>query len=205
MQDVIEHRLKAVFGRDIRIHGSGRTDAGVHALGQVFHFDAEWTHGAEKLRKALQSRLPQAVLLKKLRAGKPGFHSRFDAKGKVYRYDLYLGEPDPFTAPFCWALNRPLDIPAMNAAAAVLPGKHDFKAFSADNGSSLEEAEVDRLAYADGSCAHSVVPELRRSVGVRAAPTQTSPASEFVASALPLQFAAAALGVRIDYKALPRA
>ena len=144
VQDVIEHRLKAVFGRDIRIHGSGRTDAGVHALGQVFHFDAEWTHGAEKLRKALQSRLPRAILLKKLRAGKPGFHSRFDAKGKVYRYDLYLGEPDPFTAPFCWALNRPLDIPAMNAAAAVLRGKHDFKAFSADNGS-IKETTVRHL------------------------------------------------------------
>ncbi len=134
IQDVIEQRLKELFRQDIRIHGSGRTDAGVHALAQVFHFDAEWNHGPDKLRKAMQAGLPRAIQITDVRRAAPGFHSRFSATGKVYRYELNLGEADPFTAPYCWSLGRPLDWKAVDAVAAVLRGKHDFKAFSAEGG-----------------------------------------------------------------------
>jgi tRNA pseudouridine38-40 synthase len=134
IQDVIEARLKTLLRQDARIHGSGRTDAGVHALGQVFHFDAAWGHGPEKLRKALQAGLPRSIQLCSLRQANPGFHSRFSARGKIYRYELNLGEADPFTAPYCWSLGRPLDWAAVETAAALLRGKHDFKAFSAEGG-----------------------------------------------------------------------
>lgn len=134
IQDVIEQSLLRILKVETRIHGSGRTDAGVHALGQVFHFAADWGHGAEKLRRALQAGLPRSIQLRTLRLARPDFHARIDAKGKIYRYDIVLGEADPFTAPYCWAYHQPLDWPAVEAAAKILLGKHDFKAFSADSG-----------------------------------------------------------------------
>ena len=67
VQDVIERRLRSILGRAVRIHGSGRTDAGVHALAQVFHFDADWRHGAAKLLAALRSGLPRTVQIRSVR------------------------------------------------------------------------------------------------------------------------------------------
>jgi tRNA pseudouridine38-40 synthase len=119
VQDLIEKQLKQIFGRQIRIEGSGRTDSGVHAHGQVFHFDAAWTHGAEKLRKAIHTGLPRSIRLKSLRQVRPDFHARFDAKGKIYRYHLILGEADPFEVNYCWSLNRELDWPAVESAAKM--------------------------------------------------------------------------------------
>jgi len=135
VQDVIERRLRDVLHREIRVHASGRTDAGVHALAQVFHFDADWKHGPETLRVALQSRLPRAIQLKSIRRAPPEFHARFSATGKVYRYEIFLGPADPFQAPYCWPVGRELDWTAIAAAAKVLRGRHNFWAFSAENGS----------------------------------------------------------------------
>lgn len=143
IQDVIERRLAAVLKTEVRIHGSGRTDAGVHALAQVFHFDAAWAHGAEKLRVALQSGLPGAIQLESVRAVGPEFHARFSAKGKTYRYEIFLGDADPFATRYCWSLARPLDWEAIEAAAAVLRGKHDFKAFAAEGGTERESTVRD--------------------------------------------------------------
>jgi len=138
IQDYIEAQLAKVTGKKIRIEGSGRTDSGVHALAQVFHFDAEWTHGAEKLRVALQTGLPRTIRLKSLRRARADFHARFDAKGKVYRYEIFLGEPDPFIAPFCWSFRRELDWKAIERAARVLRGRKDFWAFSGENDRTYE-------------------------------------------------------------------
>ncbi len=134
IQDVLEARLAAVLGVKTRIHASGRTDAGTHATGQVFHFDAVWPHGPEKLGAALRHRLHRAIQIVSIRAAPPGFHARFSASGKVYSYHIHLGDADPFIRPFCWSILKPLDIAAMRAAAAALRGRHDFKAFSALNG-----------------------------------------------------------------------
>jgi tRNA pseudouridine38-40 synthase len=135
VQDGIERRLQAIFGRAVRIHGSGRTDAGVHALGQVFHFDAIWPHGAAKLLAALRSGLPPTIQVRSARMVPAGFHARFSARGKVYFYQLHQGGPaDPFLHPFCWSIHQPLDVAAMRAAARRLAGRHDFRAFSAFNG-----------------------------------------------------------------------
>jgi tRNA pseudouridine38-40 synthase len=138
VQDLIEARLKAIFGGNIRIEGSGRTDSGVHAHAQVFHFDAAWRHGAEKLRKALQTGLPRSILLKTLRAAPPDFHARFDAKGKLYRYHVHLGDADPFEVKYCWPLGRDLDWRAVQATAKLLRGQHDFWAFSGENDRTYE-------------------------------------------------------------------
>lgn len=143
LQDVIEARLKEMFGELIRIHASGRTDAGVHAHGQVFHFDVAWKHGPEKLRAALVAKLPPAIQIKSVRAAKADFHARFSATGKIYEYRLFLGDADPFTRPFAWAIGKPLDLAAMRAATEVLRGRHDFRAFSALNGPPKEDTVRD--------------------------------------------------------------
>ena len=140
IQDVLEARLKAIFGGPIRIHSSGRTDAGVHAAAQVFHFDAEWGHPADKLAAAFRFGLPPAIQIVAVRPAAAKFHARFSAKRKVYCYHLHLGDADPFTRPYSWPVMRPLDLAAMRAAAKALQGRHDFKAFSALNGA--ENAET---------------------------------------------------------------
>jgi tRNA pseudouridine38-40 synthase len=139
VQDVIEARLSAMLGSPVRIHGSGRTDAGVHARAQVFHFDADWRHGPDKLLAALRPGLPPAIQIKSARPAPAGFHARFGAKGKIYTYDLRLGDADPFTRPYCWMVFRPLDLAAMKTTAARLRGRHDFRAFSAGHGSGDED------------------------------------------------------------------
>jgi len=140
VQDVIEARLRTVLGQEVRVHGSGRTDAGVHARAQIFHFDAAWRHGPAKLLAALQSGLPESLQIATLTRAAADFHARFSARGKIYTYDLHLGDADPFTRPYVWAIFRPLDWTAMGRAAAVLQGKHDFRAFSADNGAEIADS-----------------------------------------------------------------
>jgi tRNA pseudouridine38-40 synthase len=136
VQDVIEARLRQIAGREVRIHASGRTDAGVHALGQVFHLDLPWTHGARRLLAALRVGLPRTVQIRRVTPVAADFHARFRAAGKRYEYRLFLGNADPFLRPFVWELDRPqpLDVDAMREAAKVLRGRHDFAAFSALNG-----------------------------------------------------------------------
>ncbi|MBI2496725.1 MAG: tRNA pseudouridine(38-40) synthase TruA [Opitutae bacterium] len=138
IQDLIERQLAKICGEKIRIHGSGRTDSGVHAQAQVFHFDAAWKHGADKLRVALQTGLPKSVRLTAVRRVPARFHARFDAKGKIYRYQIYLGTAGPFTTAWCWSVNRALDWQAIEAAARILRGKHDFWAFSGENDRTYE-------------------------------------------------------------------
>lgn len=140
VQDVLERRLAEIFGAPIRIHGSGRTDAGVHAREQVFHFDAVWRHGVEKLEAAMRSRLSPGLQIKSVRLVAAGFHARFSVTGKRYVYYLHRGDADPFLRPYCWPVFRPLDAEAMRAAARLLVGRHDFRAFTALNGPEREDA-----------------------------------------------------------------
>ena len=143
VQDVLEERLARIFHVPVRIHGSGRTDAGVHARAQVFHFDAAWNHGPEKLLAALRHRMPAAIQIKSVRAVRADFHARFDAKGKRYTYHIHLGDAEPFERPYCWPFFRPLDLPAMERVAAVLRGRHDFRAFTALNGPERDDTVRD--------------------------------------------------------------
>ena len=134
VQDVIERCLQSILDRDVRIHGSGRTDAGVHAHGQVFHFDAEWKHGPVKLAAAFRGGLPRSIQVRSVCVAPGDFHARFSARGKVYFYQLHRGSADPFLDPYCWSVPRSLAVEAMRAAAQCLAGQHDFRAFSASNG-----------------------------------------------------------------------
>jgi len=147
IQDIIEARLAAVFKAPVRIHGSGRTDAGVHARGQVFHFDADWAHGNSRLLAALRAELPPAIQIRSVRRVPPDFHARFSVKAKRYVYHVHLGDADPFSRPYCWPVFRPLDLGAMRATAEILRGRHDFRAFSALNGPAREDTvrELTRL------------------------------------------------------------
>lgn len=149
IQDIIEARLAQLFAQPVRIHGSGRTDAGVHARGQVFHFDAAWSHEPDKLRLALKVGLPDAIQIKSIKPAKPTFHARFSAKGKRYIYHLWEGDADPFSRPYVWCLERPrrLDLEAMKHAATCLRGRHDFAAYAAFNGAEAKDTvrELSRL------------------------------------------------------------
>lgn len=143
IQDVIEARLTEILKTPLRISGSGRTDAGVHARGQVFHFDAAWPHGEARLLAALRIGLPAAVQIKSAKLVRPDFHARFQAKGKRYTYHLHLGDADPFTRPYCWMNFRSLDLAAMRQAAQRLCGRHDFRSFTALNGPEKEDTVRD--------------------------------------------------------------
>lgn len=143
VQDYIEKRLAQIFKRPVRIHGSGRTDAGVHAKAQVFHFDAEWPHDADQLLRAFRCGLPAGIQVTKVSLAPKHFHARYGATGKQYRYRIHLGRADPFDLRWHWSINdRPLDIDAMRKAAAHLLGKHDFSAFAAKNGDEITEEDA---------------------------------------------------------------
>ncbi|MBL4574531.1 MAG: tRNA pseudouridine(38-40) synthase TruA [Opitutaceae bacterium] len=138
VQDVIEKSLKTIFEKRIRIHGSGRTDTGVHARGQVFHFDASWRHDSGRLLAAFRALLPVSIQIKSAKLVPESFHARYGAKGKEYRYYIYRGTADPFKTSYCWSIDRSLDLAKMQKAADLLVGKHDFVAFSLFNGDKVD-------------------------------------------------------------------
>lgn len=133
LQDYFEERLRLIFKEDVRVHGSSRTDRGVHARGQVWHFDAAWAHSPEALFKALGGDRPGPVQV--LRIGKipHSFHARYSAIAKRYTYKLHLGVASPFEMPYTWSLCHKLrlDLARMREGASILLGRHDFSAFSA--------------------------------------------------------------------------
>jgi tRNA pseudouridine38-40 synthase len=146
LQDLIEKRLEEIFKQRIVIHGSGRTDSGVHARGQVFHFDADWPHGPEKLLKALRPGYPETIQVYKAELVDDDFHARFSAIGKRYVYQYYEGFANPFETHWYWSLgNRRLELDRMNEAASALAGKHDFTAFSANPGEERDDNPVKDL------------------------------------------------------------
>ena len=146
IQDIVEKRLETIFGCSVRVHGSGRTDSGVHAKGQVFHFDAEWNHPTEFLLRALQSGIPSSIQVTRVSRAGRNFHARYSAKGKRYSYRFFEGLAPPFETRYCWSLgNKRLDVAVMNEAASVLLGEHDFSSFTADRGDGSKENPVKEL------------------------------------------------------------
>ncbi|KAF5048324.1 tRNA pseudouridine synthase A [anaerobic digester metagenome] len=130
IQGTLEEKLSRICEEPVRVHGSGRTDSGVHALGQVAHFDAPDSKARIPWQKALNSMLPDDIAILDAREAEPGFHARFSVRSKRYAYTLWT-EPDftlPQRAPFVWPV-RNLDLTAMDRAAAFLAGTHDFAAF----------------------------------------------------------------------------
>jgi tRNA pseudouridine38-40 synthase len=131
VQSVIETVLTKMHkGRPVKISASGRTDAGVHAKGQVIHFDSPLSLPVEKWELALNSMLPEDISVLSVEESDSAFHARFDANGKEYRY--YLSQSpkrDPFQRNFAFHYPYPLNLEAMREASAYLLGTHDFSSF----------------------------------------------------------------------------
>jgi tRNA pseudouridine38-40 synthase len=129
IQGELEAALARIGGSGSVI-GAGRTDAGVHASGQVIAFDLEWKHSAGALQKALNVNLPHDIVVTEVQETRPDFHPRYDAISRTYRYRLYVsGVPDPFRRLYAWHLPTPLDVAAMQEAADYLVGTQDFSTF----------------------------------------------------------------------------
>lgn len=132
VQGAIEQVLLRITEAPRRVIGSGRTDTGVHATGQVASVDlpSKWT--APELRKSLNALLPRGIWIEQVVETDPGFHPRFDARRRSYLYRIGT-EPaanSPRHRRFCWPLEAELDLEAMERAASVLPGEHSFAAFA---------------------------------------------------------------------------
>ena len=135
IQQRIEGALSQLYRRPVAVVAAGRTDAGVHAEGQVAHYDASLPIPPEGVTRALNRSLPPAIRIRTAAAAPPDFHARYDAVSRTYRYHLVPGTPpSPLVSRFAWATGRALDRAAFEAEAAALPGTHDFRAFFTDSG-----------------------------------------------------------------------
>lgn len=126
----LEEALAGITGGPVGVTGAGRTDAGVHATGQVVAFDLEWAHGAASLGRALNANLPQDIAVRDAWQARDDFHPRFDARSRSYEYRLFVAEVrDPFRDRWAWRLDQEIDQDAVKSAAGHLLGKQDFLAF----------------------------------------------------------------------------
>ena len=131
VQGKLEALLSRVLAQEIEVHGSGRTDAGVHARRQVASFRADTSLTCEEILFALRQYLPEDIGALSLEEAPPRFHARLSAREKTYVYRLWNSEsPCVFERKYVYADPRPLDLEAMNRAAAALLGRHDFSALS---------------------------------------------------------------------------
>lgn len=146
IQGELERCFHKLTGKAVKVHGSGRTDQGVHAVGQAAHADLPASLKPANILKAMNALLPADIRLLKARLATENFHARRDAVGKEYRY-LIWNSPimPPFLCRYRTHIRQPLDIRAMRKAAAFLVGKHDFAAFSA-NPNRVVESTVRKLS-----------------------------------------------------------
>ena len=136
VQQVVEDRLSRLFGNiPIRIQGSSRTDAGVHALGLVASFRAPERRNipAWKILKAMNRLLPEDIRVRSVEEAEPQFNARFAAKGKSYVYVINSGEINPFTSRWSWRLFDFENLPAVRQALDSLRGTHDFTSFAVES------------------------------------------------------------------------
>lgn len=130
IQEVIEKALSTIHKNETLITASGRTDAKVHALGQVFHFEADQKIGPDRYKMALNALLPEDIRILKVSVEADDFHARFSAKSKRYDYICTYDKENPFVYKYKEILNYPLNIEAMRKASEYLVGIHDFTSFS---------------------------------------------------------------------------
>ncbi len=145
VQGTLAHAIHHVTGETVLPQGSGRTDAGVHALAQVASFSLEAPIPAANLQRALNRALPPSIRILSLEIAPPGFHARHSAIGKTYEYRIFPGRPNPapllpdpmplvcspMLAPFVWDCPLRLDLEVLQNIAAAVLGTHDFTSFAA--------------------------------------------------------------------------
>lgn len=131
IQGKLEALLTKMIGEKIEVQGSGRTDAGVHAFGQVANFHADTQMGTDEILRYMNTYLPEDIAVISLKEVPERFHSRLNAKGKTYCYRvIHSGLPHVFDRRYAYAVEQELDVEAMREAAEYLVGTHDFKAFT---------------------------------------------------------------------------
>jgi tRNA pseudouridine38-40 synthase len=147
VQGALEVAIAQVTGCRVRVVGAGRTDAGVHAEGQVASVGIETALDAERLRLALNGVLPRSVAVVEASEAPASFHARRDARSKRYRYAIWNGAiRSPLRAARAWCLQRPLDLVAMREAATAFVGTHDFASFqTAGSDVTTTERTLDRI------------------------------------------------------------
>jgi tRNA pseudouridine38-40 synthase len=132
VQSILEKALTKMTGTRVKIHGSGRTDQGVHARGQVAHFDSETTVPVSKIPIVVNGLIPAGIKVLSARRVAPDFHARRDAKAKEYRYFISRKIiEDPFERLYTANVKRKIDVKAMRRAARAFVGRHNFQAFTA--------------------------------------------------------------------------
>lgn len=130
IQGKLEAMLSRLTGEEVEIHGSGRTDAGVHALGQVASFKLKNKWNCARLQEACNQYLPKDIAVCSLEEAEPRFHARLNAVEKTYRYRIFTGSVrNVFERYYVYEYGNPLDTKAMREAAALLIGTHDFQSF----------------------------------------------------------------------------
>jgi tRNA pseudouridine38-40 synthase len=131
VQKTIEDVISVILNQPTEITASGRTDSGVSALGQVFHFDSDINIPPLQWQKALNTQLPDDIYIKDVCVVSEDFHARFNVVCKRYDYCIQTGDYDVFSYPFVYQLNRPLDLDKMRDCAGLFKGEHDFTSFNA--------------------------------------------------------------------------
>ncbi len=149
VQGRIEDALAKMTGKRTAVTAAGRTDAGVHALAQVAHFVTSSKIPCHGFIAGLNSMLPDDIAILAAEDAASGFNARRDAKGKIYRYRLFVSRiRSPLLLGRCWQVRGPLDLAAMKKAAAVLVGEHDFASFRAAGcGSRHAKRRIMRIAF----------------------------------------------------------
>jgi len=135
VQNILEERLEKIFGDKIELAAAGRTDAGVHAFGQVVNFFTDGRIDIEKIPLAAGTVLPADIVVRQAQEVDKNFSALHSAKSKIYFYRILLGAvSNPFVNRFAWHIWRPLDVDAMHEALKILIGTHDFSSFKAAGG-----------------------------------------------------------------------
>jgi len=160
LQEVLETALATALRHPARLHAAGRTDAGVHALGQVATFRTELAIEPRELRKTLNALTPPDVAVREVAPVPDGFDPRRSATSRVYEYRIW-NQPwrSPFWHRYTWHVPRSLDLRAMRAAAALLVGEHDFSAFRAadcDSESRTRRVLHSGFSEAENMCTYRV-------------------------------------------------
>ncbi|MBQ8726377.1 MAG: tRNA pseudouridine(38-40) synthase TruA [Clostridia bacterium] len=157
VQQVVEKAILSLTGEDVCITGSGRTDSGVHALGQVAHFDTQSSIPAEKFASALNQFLPEDVKVVESYKVDSEMHARFSAKRKTYRYSVYQSKhPRPLIDRYSARVEFPLDISAMQKACQKFIGAHDFIGFSS-TGSDVKDTVREIYSASVESCGEQII------------------------------------------------
>ena len=132
IQGILEDALAVLLKHRVRVQGSGRTDAGVHALGQVAHFVCPDDRDLTRIQRGLNALIPRDITVKAVEAASPEFDARRDARRRVYEYRIW-NHPwrSVFNDRYAWHVSRPLRVDAMREASAALEGEHDFSCFRA--------------------------------------------------------------------------